>query len=351
MIRSAPHAHSGLTTGAVMHRVLVAALPGIAAMVWYFGPGALIQIALAGSAALAAEALVLRLRRLPPGPTLADGSALVTGVLIGIALPPLAPWWLAVAGSAFAILVAKHPYGGLGHNLFNPAMAAYAALLVSFPDAMSQWPGPRPLLSDGTLPGLVDSLQRIFTGQNTAPDGFTMATPLDLFRHNSGLMVQQFQTVHPLFARGDLAGVGWETVNLGFLAGGVYLLARRVVTWHAPVAMLAALVLMALLCNDGGSSASRGPPSLHLFSGATMLGAFFIVTDPVTTAASNRGRLLCGLLTGVLVFAIRAWGGYPDGVAFAVLLMNLTVPLIDRITVPRAYGHGRARQHHGAPPE
>ncbi|MBI2783269.1 MAG: RnfABCDGE type electron transport complex subunit D [Gammaproteobacteria bacterium] len=351
MITSAPHAHSGLTTGTVMQRVLVAALPGIAAMVWYFGPGTLIQIALAGSAAFAAEAMVLRLRGRPPGPTLADGSALVTGVLIGIALPPLAPWWLAIAGSAFAILVAKHPYGGLGYNLFNPAMAAYAALLVSFPDAMSQWPGPRPLLSDGTLPGLVDSLQRIFTGQHAAPDGFTMATPLDLFRHNSGLMVQQFQTAHPLFARGDLAGVGWETVNLGFLAGGVYLLARRVITWHAPVAMLAALVLMALLCNDGGSSASRGPPSLHLFSGATMLGAFFIVTDPVTTAASNRGRLLCGLLTGVLVFAIRAWGGYSDGVAFAVLLMNLAAPLIDRITVPRAYGHGRARQHHGAPPE
>ena len=235
--------------------------------------------------------------------------------------------------------------------LFRSAMAAYAALLVSFPDAMSQWPGPRPLLSDGTPPGLADSLQRIFTGQHAAPDGFTMATPLDLFRHNAGLMVQQFRTVHPLFARGDLAGVGWETVNLGFLAGGVYLLVRRVVTWHAPVAMLAALVVMALLFNDSGSSASQGPPSLHLFSGATMLGAFFIVTDPVTTAASNRGRLLCGLFTGVLVFAIRAWGGYPDGVAFAVLLMNLAVPLIDRITVPRADGQRRAQRHHGTSPE
>lgn len=349
MTTGAPHAHSGLTTGAVMHRVLVAALPGVAAMVWYFGPGTLIQIALAGSAALAAEAMVLRLRRLPLRPTLADGSALVTGVLIGIALPPLAPWWLAVAGSTFAILVAKHPYGGLGCNLFNPAMAAYAALLVSFPDAMSQWPGPRPLLSEGALPGLLDALWLIFTGQSAAPDGFTMATPLELFRHNSGLMVRQFQVAHPLFARGDLAGVGWETVNLGFLAGGIYLLARRVITWHAPVAMLTALVLLALLCNDGGSSASQGPPSLHLFSGATMLGAFFIVTDPVTTAASNRGRLLCGLLTGVLVFAIRAWGGYPDGVAFAVLLMNLAVPLIDRITVPRAYGQVPAQRDHGPP--
>lgn len=351
MTRYAPHAHSGLTTGAVMQRVLVAMLPGIAAMLWYFGPGTLIQIVLAGSAALAAEAMVLRLRRLPLEPTLADGSALVTGVLIGIALPPLAPWWLAIAGSAIAILIAKHPYGGLGYNLFNPAMVAYAALLVSFPDALSQWSGPRPLLPEGAPPGLVDTLQRIFGGHDTAPDGFTMATPLELFRENSGLLVQQFYTAHPLLARGDLAGVGWETVNLGFLLGGIYLLARRVITWHAPVAMLAALVLLALLCNDGGSSASQGPPGLHLFSGATMLGAFFIVTDPVTTAASKRGRLLCGLLTGVLVFAIRAWGGYPDGVAFAVLLMNLAVPLIDRVTVPRAYGQPTRRRHHEKAPE
>lgn len=351
MTSCAPHTHSGLTTGAVMQRVLIAMLPGIAALLWYFGPGTLIQIALAGSAALAAEALVLRLRRLPLRPTLADGSALVTGVLIGIALPPLAPWWLAVSGSAIAILIAKHPYGGLGYNLFNPAMVAYAALLVSFPDAMSQWSGPRPLLPEGAPPGLVDALQRIFAGHDTAPDGFTMATPLELFRENSGLLVQQFYTTHPLLARGDLAGVGWETVNLGFLAGGIYLLARRVITWHAPVAMLAALVLLALLCNDGGSSASQGPPGLHLFSGATMLGAFFIVTDPVTTAASKRGRLLCGLLTGVLVFTIRAWGGYPDGVAFAVLLMNLAVPLIDRVTVPRAYGQPTRRRHHEKAPE
>ncbi|MGE3296996.1 MAG: RnfABCDGE type electron transport complex subunit D [Porticoccaceae bacterium] len=350
MTPGAPHAHSGLTTGAVMQRVLVAMLPGIAALLWYFGPGTLIQIVLAGSAALVAEALVLRLRGLPLRPTLADGSALVTGVLIGIALPPLAPWWLAVSGSAIAILIAKHPYGGLGYNLFNPAMVAYAALLVSFPDAMAQWPGPRPLLPDGVPPDFGAALRGIFVLHETAPDGFTMATPLELFRHNSGLMVQQLHAAHPLLARGDLAGVGWETVNLGFLAGGVYLLARRVITWHAPVAMLAALVLMALLCNDGGSSASQGPPSLHLFSGATMLGAFFIVTDPITSAASNRGRLLCGLLTGALVFAIRAWGGYPDGLAFAVLLTNLAVPLIDRITVPRAYGQG-ARHHREKAPE
>lgn len=351
MIESGPHLHTGLNVGTVMRQILLAALPGVAALVWYFGPGPLIQMALAGAAAVAAEAAVLGLRRRPLRSTLADGSALVTGVLLGIALPPLAPWWLAVAGGAFAILIAKHPYGGLGHNLFNPAMAGYAMLLVSFPQAMSRWPAPGPLLPAASAPGLFAALRAIFSGVNPVPDVFTTATPLEAFHHTSGLLVQQFYAVHPLFAQGVLAGIGWETVNLGFLAGGLYLLARRVIRWHAPVGMLAALVLLALLGNDAGSSASRGPPSLHLLSGATMLGAFFIITDPVTTAASDRGRLLCGVLAGGLVFAIRAWGGYPDGVAFAVLLTNLAVPLIDRVTLPRVYGQRTGRHGARSPPQ
>ena len=350
MMQTGPHIHTGLSVAAVMRRVLLATLPGVAALVWYFGPGTLIQLALAVTAAVAAEAAALGLRQRPVCSTLADGSALVTGVLLGIALPPLAPWWLAVAGSVFAILIAKQPYGGLGHNLFNPAMAGYAMLLVSFPEAMSRWPAPAPLLSTASAPGLVDALRTIFTGVNPAPDVFTTATPLETFRHHSGLLVPQVYAVHPLFTQGVLAGVGWESVNLGFLAGGLYLLARGVIRWHAPVGMLAALALLALLGNDAGSSASRGPPGLHLFSGATMLGAFFIVTDPVTTAASARGRLLCGLLTGALVFAIRAWGRYPDGVAFAVLLTNLAVPLIDRVTLPRVYGQRSERSGARSPP-
>lgn len=333
-----------------MREVLLATLPGVAALVWYFGPGALLQMVLAASAALAAEAAALRLRRRPVRSTLADGSALVTGILLGIALPPLAPWWLAVTGGAFAILIAKQPYGGLGHNLFNPAMAGYAMLVVSFPEAMSRWPAPAPLLPAEGAPGLIDALRAIFIGTNPLADVFTTATPLETFRHHTGLLASQVYATHPLLAQGMLAGVGWETVNLGFLAGGLYLLARGVFRWHAPVAMLTALAALALLGNDAGSSASLGPPSLHLLSGATMLGAFFILTDPVTTAASVRGRLLCGLLTGALVFAIRAWGAYPDGVAFAVLLMNLAVPLIDRVTLPPAYGQRRERPTTPGPP-
>ncbi|HEX4881403.1 MAG TPA: RnfABCDGE type electron transport complex subunit D [Porticoccaceae bacterium] len=328
-----------LDSGQVMQQVLLALLPGIAALVWYFGASVLVQILLASAAALGAEALALRLGKQPAMAGLRDGSALVTGVLLGIALPPLAPWWLAASGGAFAMLVAKHPFGGLGNNLFNPAMAAYAMLLVSFPDAFLHWPAPLPLLPEHLhWPGLSTAVQAIFTPGTLDIDAVTMATPLAAFRDNRGLLVAQFQAAQSLFAAGQLAAVGWETVNLGFLLGGVYLAYRRVIDWRTPVAMLATLALLAWLGNDGGSSASQGPPSLHLLSGATMLGAFFIVTDPTTLAASRLGRLLCGALAGVLVFAIRAWGGYPDGVAFAVLLMNLAVPLIDRGTIPSPPG-------------
>lgn len=328
-----------LDSGAVMQQVLLALLPGIAALLWYFGAGVLIQILLASAAALGAEALALRLRQRPVIAGLRDGSALVTAALLGIALPSLAPWWLAVSGGAFAMLVVKHPFGGLGNNLFNPAMAAYAMLLVSFPDALARWPAPLPLLPEHLhWPGLLTAAQTVFAPGPVDIDAYTMATPLAAFRDNRGLLVAQFQAAQPLFAAGGLAAVGWETVNLGFLLGGLYLALRRVVDWRIPAAMLATLGLLASLNNDGGSSASQGPASLHLLSGATMLGAFFIVSDPATVAASRAGRLLCGALAGALVFIIRAWGGYPDGLAFAVLLMNLAVPLIDRGTIPRPPG-------------
>ena len=341
--------HCGLGSAQVMHRVVLATLPGLAAMTWYFGTGSLIQVLLASAAALGAEALAWRLRRGPIRAGLGDGSALVTGVLLGIALPPLAPWWLAVLGSGFAILIAKHPFGGLGNNLFNPAMAAYAMLLVSFPDAMAHWPAPLPLLpEDASWAGLPTAALAIFAPATHGIDAVSMATPLVAFRDSSGLLVRQFWDTHPLFAAGDLAAAGWETVSLGFLLGGLYLLIRGLIGWQAPAAMLATIWLLAVMFGDGGSSASRGPPALHLLSGATMLGAFFIVTDPASLAASGRGRLLCGALAGFLTFAIRAWGGYPDGLAFAVLLTNLCVPLIDRGTVPKPPGHP-ARRWPGGP--
>lgn len=343
--------HSGLHADEVMRQVALATLPGVAALTWYFGAGTLLQIVLATAATLGTEALICRLDGTQVRERLGDGSALVTGVLLGIALPPLAPWWLAVSGGAFAMAVAKHPFGGLGNNPFNPAMAAYAMLLVSFPAPMARWPAPLPMLPEGaSWPGLIAAARTIFAPTGHGADAITMATPLEAFRESSGLLVEQFYATQPLFVAGDLAAVGWETVNLGFLLGGLYLLVRGLITWQAPAAMLATLGALALVFGDGGSSASQGPPGLHLLSGATMLGAFFIITDPASLAASPTGRLVSGVLTGFLVFAIRAWGGYPDGLAFAVLLSNLCVPLIDRYTIPRPPGQRRGRRTEGHPP-
>jgi electron transport complex protein RnfD len=168
-----------------------------------------------------------------------------------------------------------------------------------------------------------------------------MATPLDLLKQNKSLLVEDFWQQNAQFGR--WAGIGWEWANIGFLAGGAYLLYKRIFTWHAPLAMLASLTLMSALFYDGGSAASAGSPLFHLLSGGTMFGAFFIVTDPVTSAVSNRGRLIYGALIGVLIFVIRSWGNYPDAVAFAVLIMNFAAPFIDYYSQPRTYGHGGAK--------
>lgn len=333
---SSPHAHGSTSTAAIMRQVLLATLPGVLVLTHFFGFGTLVNIAWACLVGLACEALALALRHRPLGFYLRDYSALVTATLLGIALPPGSPWWLIAVGMASAILLAKHLYGGLGYNLFNPAMVGYVVLLISFPVQMTAWTPPRGL---GEVPGLWQALQACFLP--AWYDGMTMATPLDVLRQNDGLLLQDLWQQTPQFGR--WAGLGWEWVNLAFLAGGLWLLYRRVFSWHAPLSMLASLTLCAALFYDGGSSASGGSPLFHLLSGATMFGAFFIVTDPVTSAVSVRGRMVFGALVGLLVYLIRVWGSYPDAVAFAVLIMNFAAPFIDHYTQPRTYGHRKPR--------
>lgn len=346
---SSPHTHSALSTARMMQLVLLAILPGLAASLWFFGWGVLINIVLATVTAVACEAAIMTLRKRPVMFYLRDYSAVVTAVLLALALPPLAPWWIPVVGTLFAIVIAKHLYGGLGFNPFNPAMVGYVVLLISCPVEMTRWPAPLPLYAEGdNFPGLFASLQIVMGLAPGALDGITAATPLEVVKHNTGLLVDQLYAEETVFSSGRLAGAGWEFINLGFLIGGLFLLSRRVFTWHAPVAMLVTLALMALVFYDGGSSSSKGSPLLHLFSGATMLGAFFIVTDPVTSAVSVRGRLVYGALIGLLIFVIRSWGSYPDAVAFAVLLGNFAAPFIDYFTQPRTYGHSRARRALGS---
>ncbi|WP_111641252.1 electron transport complex subunit RsxD [Marinimicrobium alkaliphilum] len=340
---TSPHTHSALSTGQLMRLVIYATLPGLAALTLFFGWGSLLNVALASVTALACEALAVRLRGRPVSFYLGDYSALVTAVLLGLALPPYAPWWIAVVGSVSAILLAKQLYGGMGFNPFNPAMVAYVILLISFPVEMTQWTAPRnALVDDQSAVGIIEGLRMIWAG---APiDAYTAATPLDTLKQNPGLLLEDLYSQDPTLVSGIWAGAGWEWVNLAFLLGGLVLLYKRVYTWHAPVSMLIALALMAAVFYDGGSSNSGGSPLFHLLSGATMLGAFFIITDPVSSAVSVRGRIIYGAAIGVLIYVIRTWSNYPDGVAFAVLLMNFAAPFIDHYTLPRTYGHKKPRK-------
>ena len=345
-IASSPYTHNQRQTSRIMLLVLLAAIPGIATQLWFFGWGTLVQIILAVISALSAEALVLKLRNQPIAAILKDNSALLTGLLLAVSIPPLAPWWMVVLGTVFAVIIAKQLYGGLGQNPFNPAMIGYVVLLISFPVQMTNWLPPYEIAA--TVPGMADALQVIFTGHTTSGgdmstlrmgiDGISQATPLDTLKTSlhSGRSVEQIMQ-YPIFS-GMLAGAGWQWVNLAWLAGGVWLLTIKVIRWHIPVSFLVSLALCATL---GWLFApeSLASPQIHMLSGATMLGAFFILTDPVTASTTNRGRLIFGALAGVLVWLIRSFGGYADGVAFAVLLANITVPLIDYYTRPRVYGH------------
>lgn len=342
---SSPHVYKANSTANVMRLVMLAMLPGILAMTLFFGWGTLIQIAWAALLALGFEAAMLKLRKRPLGFYLSDYSAIVTAMLIAVALPPLAPWWLTGVGVFVAIVIAKHLYGGLGQNPFNPAMVAYALLLISFPVEMTRWNLPFVLTGEGwSIAPFFDTLGVIFGGAEPVFfDQFTGATPLDEIRHRGGLTTEEAWRQSEVLAQGIGA---WHAVSAAWLMGGIFLLYRKVITWHAPVAMLVTLGLISSMF-FGFDPDNYADPLFHLTTGATMLAAFFIITDPVSSATSNRGRLVFGACIGLLVFIIRTWGNYPDGFAFAVLLMNLAAPFIDLYTQPRSYGHSRANKGRG----
>lgn len=345
-IASAPFTHNNQSTSLVMLWVLLAAIPGIAAQVYFFGVGTLYQIILAVLTAVITEAVSIRLRQQPVVPVLKDNSAIVTALLLAISLPPLSPWWMIVLGTFFAITIAKQCYGGLGQNPFNPAMVGYVVLLISFPVHMTNWLPPHELQNMSI--SALDSLSIILSGHTptgitleqlrTGIDGMSQATPLDSFK--TGLLTHSISEVlqQPIL-QGSLAGIGWQWVNIGYLVGGLFLLQRRIISWHIPVSFLGTLAVLSIVSYliDDSQHAS---PWVHLLSGATMLGAFFIATDPVTASTTPKGRIIFGVIIGFLVWVIRVYGGYPDAVAFAVLLANITVPLIDYYTQPRGYGHG-----------
>jgi electron transport complex protein RnfD len=321
----------------VMLKVLLALSPAILTSLLFLGAGVLIHLILAISTGLLSEAFILWLRKRPLKPSLFDLSATVTAVLLALSLPTLAPWWISVNGMLFAIIIAKHLYGGLGYNPFNPAMAGYAFLLISFPQPMTAW-----LAFDAPSLTLNETFQLIFH-ESLPPqlsfDALTHATPLDTIKTQLRLN-QTLSQIHQLSLFGWLAGKSYQWISLSYLIGGVWLLKQKIIQWQIPAAFLGSLSALAVIAylydSDHFSS-----PLFHLFAGSTMLGAFFIATDPVTAATSNQGRLVYGALIGVLLYSIRIWDSYPDGLAFAVLLANLAVPSLDYFTKPKVYGQRR----------
>lgn len=333
-----PYISNAPTVDAIMFKVLLALVPGIVAYVWVFGGGVLVTIALATATALLAEAVMLNIRRRPVKPFLLDYSAVVTAWLLALAIPPLSPWWLIVVGTLFAIVVAKQIYGGLGYNPFNPAMIGYAVLLISFPAIMTKWPAALQLAEFKM--SFADQLHYIFGGllpDQVKIDAVTSATPLDYLKTQL-LLKQDMASIKqaPLF--GVLGGKGGEYVTAAYLLGGLYLWQQKIISWHLPTAFLGALALVSgvfWVINP----AHFASPLFHLFSGASMLAAFFIITDPVSGPTTPKGKLYFAAGVAIITYLIRVYGGYPDGVAFAVIFMNICVPLIDAHTQPRVFGH------------
>jgi len=349
-IASSPHNHNQKSTSQLMLLVALACIPGIMVQAVFFGYGVLLQLMLAIITAWFSEALILIMREKRIITRLKDNSALVTAVLLAISIPPYAPWWIIILGTAFAIIIVKQLYGGLGQNPFNPAMAAYIMLLISFPVQMTQWL-PAAQLQTSQLQ-FTDAFCAVFTGYScsgysltqlqSSIDGMTMATPLDTLRMGlkSGLTLTE-SLQNPVF--NSISGHGWLWVNLAYLLGGLFLLQQKIISWRIPVAITGSLFILSLLSWLAAPD-TNATPLFHLFAGATMLGAFFIATDPVSASTTDRGRIYYGILIGMIVFFIRKYGGYPDAFAFAVVLANITVPLIDYYTKPLAYGHSSRRR-------
>ncbi len=338
--REAPFLTPVAGVSAIMLHVLVALIPAALAHVWFFGPGFIFNLLIAALFCVGGEAAMLRLRGRDPRVALRDFSALVTAALLAFALPSLTPWWVTATGALFGIVVAKQLYGGLGFNVFNPAMAGYVVILVAFPMHLNLWIAPRMGDIDYQYLSLFESLRYTFTGvlpDMLSFDAVSRATPLDAMK--SGLNnARTVAEIHTLPIMGDFGGRGWEWIGNFMAIGGFWLLIKKVIRWHIPVGVGVGLLVPATIMYliEPGTNPS---PGFHLFGGAAILCAFFVATDPVSAATSPKGRLIYGIGIGFLIYAIRTWGAYADGVAFSIILMNMAVPAIDYITRPHIVGH------------
>lgn len=325
VVSSSPHIYAKDDTRKIMLFVVLSLLPASLWGVYLFGLPAFLTLVFSVAFCASFEALAQKIfgKKI----TLWDFSAVVTGVLLALNLPPTSPWWLIAIGALLSMVFAKHVYGGLGHNIFNPALIGRVFLLISFPAQMTRWAVPNP-------PFGLDGL-----------DATTGATPLGQIKE-SLMLTHKVGEISASFSdmiMGNIGGSLGEMSALLLLLGAAFLFAKKVISWHTPVAFVGVVFLLALI-GHALSPDKCAHPLIHVFGGGLILGAFFMATDYVTTPVTPLGKFIFGAGCGFITFIIRQFGGYPEGVSFAILLMNAVTPLIDSYTKPRVFGTTRAKK-------
>ena len=315
IVATAPHMHSPMSTQSLMRDVLIALVPALAVSVWVYGLSVLYVTAIAVASCVVVEYLIQKFL-IKGASTVCNLSAVVTGVLLAFNLPSNIPWWIIVIGAVVAIGVAKMTFGGLGHNPFNPALVGRVFLLIAYPVQMTSFPKP-------IHPDYVDA--------------FAGATPLAALK-SKAIAVGDTNLLDML--SGMMPGSMGEIAAAALLAGGIYMIWRRVITWHIPVAVLGSMAAFAFIVAlaQGGGEALYALPAFHLLAGGAMLGAIFMATDYVTSPMTPKGMIIYGVGIGVITMVIRMWGAYPEGMSFAILLMNAVTPLINKYVKPRRFG-------------
>ena len=312
-VAPAPHVHGGDSVQKNMLNVILALMPAFLAGIYYFGTGAIVVSGIAILSCVAFEWLITKFL-LKKEVQIFDCSAILTGMLLGMNLPSSLPWWMVVIGSLIAIGIGKMSFGGLGNNLFNPALVGRVFLLISFPAAMTTWPIPAALSFDSSVDALTAATPLAYIKEGI----FTNFTELDLFLGNNG---------------GSLG----ETCGAALLLGLIYLLATRTITWHIPVSIIATVLVFTGIMHAVDPEVYASP-LLHITSGGLLLGSIFMATDYVTSPMTKSGQLIFGFGIGVITVVIRLFGSYPEGISFAILIMNAVVPLINRYIRPKRFG-------------
>jgi electron transport complex protein RnfD len=321
-VSGSPHIHGDESTKKIMYGVVIAMIPAVLVSVYFFGIDALRVLLVAIIASLFFEWTIQKY--LIKGPvTITDGSGLVTAILLALNLPSNLPTWMVIIGALVAIGMAKMSFGGLGKNIFNPALVARVFLLVSFPVEMTSWPKPVPI---------TDGIADVITGP----------TPLGIVKEGLGAdkTMSELASELPSYTQvfmGDMGGSLGEVSAIALILGGLYMLWKKIITWHIPVAMLGTVVIFSGIF-WGFDPEHYADPVFQLLTGGMLLGAIFMATDMVTSPMTKGGQLIYGFGIGLLTILIRMWGAYPEGVSFAILIMNAAVPLINRGFKPKRFG-------------